>query len=106
MFPYLQNNKFYNAGASYGGTYAVEIATLIHQHNLNNPEVHINLQGLITDSPYFESYSQSDYGDVLFNAGLINSNSLKLFHEMEQRMRDLIDEGKFEEGELVCFSKN
>lgn len=102
MFPYLQKNKFYNAGVSYGCTYAVETATLIHNRNLDNPELQINLRGIIADSPYFEGYTQMVYGDFLFNAGLIGATALKLYHEKEQRIRDLIDQGEYSEAAHVC----
>lgn len=101
MFPYLQKNKFFNAGASYGGKYGVDIAYLIHQNNQNNPEVPINLQGVISDSPWYEGLTQSIYGDFLFNAGMISAKSLQLFHEKEREAVDLTEQGKYLDAFMV-----
>lgn len=98
MFPNLQKNKFYNGGASFGASYAIETANLIHKKNSENPSIRMNLAGLILDSPWIECYSQADYGDVLFHAGLINQNSLDHFKEKEQELRDLIKQEKYLDG--------
>lgn len=101
MFPNLQKNKFYNSGASFGSTYAIQTANLVHKKNSENPRVHINLSGLILDSPWIECSSQSDYGDVLFYAGLINQTSLRYFKEKEEELRSLIDQGKYSDAYFV-----
>ncbi len=95
MFPHLRRNPFYNCGASYGATYAIQTANFIHQKNNDNPNVFINLKGLILDSPWIDSYSQVDYGDFLFNAGLLSENSREHFIMKQDEIRNLMEEDKY-----------
>jgi carboxypeptidase C (cathepsin A) len=95
LFPHLQRNPFYNAGASFGANYAVHSAFYIHQQNLDNPTRFINLTGVIVDSPWIDPYTQSHYGDYLYGVGLINEKNRDEFIANETRIRSLIDEDKY-----------
>lgn len=101
MFPHLQKNEFYHAGVSYGGTYAVETSTIVHKRNADNPKVFINLQGIIGDSAWYDSFTQIIYGDILFNAGLVSANARDVYREKEQRIMSLLAQDKYAEGTTV-----
>lgn len=95
MFPHLRRNPFYNGGASYGASYAIQIANFIHQKNNDNPNVFINLTGLILDSPWIDAFSQVDYGDYLFNAGLLSEISREHFITKQNEIRTLMEQDKY-----------
>lgn len=102
MFPHLQRNPFYNAGVSYGASYAIQTANLIHQKNMNNPTIFINLTGLILDSPWIDSYSQAEYGDYLFSAGLISESARDNFRDKQDEIRSLVEQDRYLEAFEVC----
>ncbi|XP_034827925.2 venom serine carboxypeptidase-like [Maniola hyperantus] len=82
MFPSLRNNEFYITGESYAGKYIPSIATKIHQQN-SRGELNINLKGLALGNAYCDPINQMDYGNYLYQHGLIDFKQNKLFLKMQ-----------------------
>lgn len=101
MFPHLQKNRFFTSGTSYGGTYATDVATLIHKHNQENPKVHINLEGIVGDSGLYDFMSQTFFADSMFHAGLINAKTRDAYIKWEDEMKDLVAQEKLAEAMTV-----
>ncbi|KAL9701835.1 hypothetical protein quinque_005276 [Culex quinquefasciatus] len=82
LFPQLQKNPFYASGESYGGKYVPAIGYTIHKKN-PTAKIRINLQGLAIGNGYSDPLNQIDYGDYLFQLGLIDSNAKDRFDRDE-----------------------
>ncbi|XP_055533044.1 vitellogenic carboxypeptidase-like [Wyeomyia smithii] len=78
LFPELQKNPFYVSGESYAGKYIPAIGATIHNEN-PSATVKINLQGLAIGNGYSDPLNQLDYGDYLFQLGLIDANAKARF---------------------------
>lgn len=101
MFPHLQKNRFFTSGTSYGGTYATDVATVIHKRNQENPPIHINLEGIVGDTSLYDFIAQTFFAESLFYAGLINANTRDEFIEKEGELRELVAQGKLAEAMTV-----
>lgn len=101
MFPHLQKNRFFATGTSYGGTYATDVATLIHKHNQENPMVHINLEGVVGDTSLYDFVTQTYFADSMYKAGVINAKTRDAYIAWEGEMRELAAEGKLAEAMTV-----
>lgn len=73
-------------GESYAGKYVPSIAYTIHK---NNPtaKIKINLKGLAMGNGFSDPINQCDYGDYLYQIGLVDKNSRKFLNKY-------IEEGK------------
>lgn len=103
MFPHLKENRFFTTGPSYGGTYAIDVATVIHKHNQENPKVHINLEGAVGDSALYDFIAQTYFAESMFHAGVINARTRDEFIEREGHMRGLAAEGKLGDAMTVSI---
>lgn len=82
LFPELQKNDLYISGESYAGKFVPAISYAIHQRN-PSASIKINLQGLIIESGLSDPINQLKYGDLLYQIGLIDSPTLKIFNDAE-----------------------
>ncbi|VEN64573.1 unnamed protein product [Callosobruchus maculatus] len=94
MFPELQKNEFYISGESYAGKYVPALGYTIMK---NNPEakLKINLQGLAIGNGWSDPEHQFLYGEYLYQIGLIDINTRKVFQDLEQEAVKCIQNKQF-----------
>ncbi|ODN02383.1 Venom serine carboxypeptidase [Orchesella cincta] len=99
VFPEYAINDFYIAGESYAGKYVPSIAHKIHRENLrkSSRQTKFNLKGIMIGSGYSDPINQNEYGDYLYNLGLIDKNQRSIFHSEEDRIKKLIRAKKWRE---------
>lgn len=78
LFPNLLSHPFYVAGESYGGKYVPAFGHAIH-NSQNQPK--INLQGLAVGDGYTDPLNQLNYGEYLYELGLIDLNARQKFDQ-------------------------
>lgn len=100
LFPELQNNDFFISGESYAGKYIPSTGYAIHQ---NNPTatVKINLQGLLIGNGLSDPVNQFDYGDLLYQAGLIDLPTLNSCKDEQTQLIQLINDGSYSAATVV-----
>lgn len=81
LFPHLQKNEFFITGESYGGKYVPAAGYAIYQDSLreDSDKPKINLKGLAIGNGLSDPIHQMNYGDYLYQLGLIDSNGHDLF---------------------------
>lgn len=89
LFPKLQKNEFFVSGESYGGKYVPAIGYAIYQDSKRQIEdsqkPKINLKGLTIGNGLSDPVHQFDYGDYLYQLGLIDSNGLSQFLKYQDK---------------------
>lgn len=96
LFPELQENKFFVTGESYGGKYVPALAYTIHTKN-PNATLKINLKGIAIGNGLSDPEHQLVYGKYLYQIGLIDWNQAKVFEEYENKTKDFIKQGKWDD---------
>lgn len=99
LFPNLQKNNFFVTGESYGGKYvpAIGHAILHDSQRADDPKKpKVNLKGLAIGNGLSDPVHQLNYGDYLYQLGLIDSNGLSEFNEYEKRGIDCINKKDFD----------
>lgn len=96
LFPELQSNAFFLTGESYGGKYVPAIGHAIMLHN-DKSELKINLQGLAIGNGLCDPINQGDYGAMLYQIGLLDTDGRKMFEKYETKAREFIKANKFDE---------
>uniref|UniRef100_A0A1B0CQ02 Carboxypeptidase n=1 Tax=Lutzomyia longipalpis TaxID=7200 RepID=A0A1B0CQ02_LUTLO len=97
LFPELRKNPFYITGESYAGKYIPAAAFQIHQKNqevLAEEEV-INLRGMAIGNGFTDPLHQLNYGDYLYQIGLIDANARDLFGKYQRKAESLIENGDY-----------
>ncbi|XP_052893201.1 vitellogenic carboxypeptidase-like [Anopheles moucheti] len=84
LFPMLQSLPFYITGESYAGKYVPTLGHTIHQKNANPTSLFVNLAGMAIGNGYSDPVNQLNYGEYLYQLGLIDSNALERFEQDEQ----------------------
>lgn len=104
MFPELQKNEFFVVGESYAGKYVPAVGYAILQDGFRKEpsqmKPKINLKGLAIGNGFTDPINQLNYGDYLYQLGLIDSNGHALFKEHENRCVDCI-----QRNDLECAAK-
>lgn len=99
IFPELQNNEFFVAGESYAGKYIPAIGYAIHIDNqnkiVNSTKPKINLKGMAIGNGLSDPIHQLKHGEYLYQLGLIDSNELIFFQDLEQTIIDYINNKNF-----------
>nr|BAN20175.1 retinoid-inducible serine carboxypeptidase [Riptortus pedestris] len=95
LFPSLQKNDFFVSGESYAGKYIPAIGYRIHKNNGISKQK-INLKGLAIGDGLCDPENMMNYGDLLYQIGLIDSNAKQLFQNVEKKIVKLIQNGKYE----------
>ncbi|KAH9640863.1 hypothetical protein HF086_014449 [Spodoptera exigua] len=96
LFPELQKNKFFVTGESYGGKYVPALAYTIHKKN-PSAKLKINMKGIAIGNGLSDPEHQLVYGKYLYQIGLIDSNGAKLFEEYENKTKNFIRQGKWDD---------
>lgn len=100
LFPHLKKNAFYITGESYAGKYVPSLGLLIHNENGNGLEK-INLQGMAIGNGYCDPVNQLDYGNYLYQLGLLDSNELKLFVKYQNEIVKQIKEKNWVQADVL-----
>lgn len=82
LFPNLKLNEFYITGESYAGKY---VPALAHTILRNGKGFNGNLQGLAIGNGLSDPLHQLNYGDYLYQLGLIDLNGNALFSAVQQK---------------------
>ncbi|XP_023329196.1 probable serine carboxypeptidase CPVL isoform X2 [Eurytemora carolleeae] len=93
LFPNLKERDLYITGESYAGKYVPSFSYKIYQENKilsENKGQKINLKGLAIGDGLIDPVSQTEYGDVLYNIGLIDFNQKLVFQDRSKQTRDAI----------------
>lgn len=94
LFPNLQRNEFFLSGESYGGKYvpAIGHAILKESQRIDRDDTKptINLKGLSIGNGLSDPLHQLDYGDYLYQLGLIDSNGRDQFLVLQNKGADCI----------------
>ncbi len=84
------------------GKYGPAISYKIHKENQSLPkESRIKLKGLAIGSGLCDPLTQTDYGDYLYNIGLIDDGEKKSFDATYARVCDLIREENWADAHKV-----
>jgi len=94
LFKQVQNNPFFVTGESYGGKYIPAIAYKIHQEN-PTAKLRIPLQGVAIGDGLSDPIYQIDYGNFLYNVGLIGAGDRDLFLKQQNATKELVRQGRF-----------
>jgi len=92
---YAINNLKYLIFKKILGKYAMSIAYKIHKANQELPAVRMNLRGLILGAPFLDPVSMIDFGEFMYNIGLIDENGKAHFDQKYADSKDLISKGKW-----------
>uniref|UniRef100_A0A182PVV1 Carboxypeptidase n=1 Tax=Anopheles epiroticus TaxID=199890 RepID=A0A182PVV1_9DIPT len=95
LFPELQSLPFYITGESYAGKYVPALGYTIHKKNGNPQNPWINLAGMAIGNGYSDPVNQLNYGEYLYQLGLIDSNALERFEQDEQSVATCIAKGNY-----------
>nr|CAH7712729.1 unnamed protein product [Callosobruchus chinensis] len=95
LFPDLQKNEFFISGESYGGKYVPALGYTIMKKN-PAAKLKINLQGLTIGNGLSDPEHQFMYGEYLYQIGLIDSNTRKVFQDLEQEGVKFIQNKQFD----------
>ncbi|XP_062549800.1 vitellogenic carboxypeptidase-like [Armigeres subalbatus] len=95
LFPDLQKNAFYASGESYAGKYVPAIGYTIHKNN-PSAKIKINLQGLAIGNGYSDPLNQLDYGDYLYQLGLIDINAKERFDHDEAAAAECVKQNDYQ----------
>lgn len=80
------------------GKYVPSLAFKIHNENrLKNRKMKLALKGIMIGSGYSDPINQNEYGDYLYNIGLIDTNQRAIFYAEEDSIRKLIRAKKWRE---------
>lgn len=96
LFPTLLKNDFFVTGESYGGKYVPALAYTIHQMNKISP-ARINLKGVAIGNGLCDPIHQLNYGDLLYEIGLIDSNAKKEFDKRREQAITYIGQQRYDE---------
>lgn len=100
LFPNLRSNDFFLTGESYAGKYIPSFAMEIHEQNSNGMEKKINLKGLAIGNGYCDPINQMDYGNYLYQHGLLDDNQRLLFKKYQDKIAQLISSESWLEADL------
>ncbi|XP_057329621.1 venom serine carboxypeptidase-like [Microplitis mediator] len=84
LFSELQSNDLYIAGESYSGKSIPGFSYTIHKKN-PTAEIKINLKGLAIGNGYLDPINQFNYGDYLYQIGVVDFNGREKFDEYEKK---------------------
>lgn len=101
LFPNLRNNEFCISGESYAGKYIPALAMEIHIQNANSHNEKINLKCLAMGNAYCDPEHQIDYGNYLYQHGLIDNNQLMMFESLQRDIVTEIRNEKWEKADML-----
>lgn len=98
LFPHLQKNEFFVTGESYAGKYVPAIGYAIlkdSRRTTDSDRPKINLKGLAIGNGLSDPVHQMNYGDYLYQLGLIDSNGHDTFVKYQTQGIDCIHKRDF-----------
>lgn len=101
LFPDLRNNKFYITGESYAGKYIPTLAMYIHEKNCEAKEARINLKGLALGNAYCDPANQLDYGNYLYQHGLLDDNQRNAFLNLQNDIAAEVKKGNWVQADIL-----
>lgn len=103
LFPHIQNNNFYISGESYAGKYIPMLAMKIHKenNNINNSRLKINLKGLAMGNAYCDPINQMNYGQYLYELGLLDNRQRRVFKLLEDKIKAEILKGDWGKANIM-----
>lgn len=90
LFPHLQKNDLYVTGESYAGKYVPAFGHAIQRKNndINSPpQLKVKLRGLMIGNAWTDPENMLQYGNYLYQLGLIDQNGRKQFRRIESEAR-------------------
>lgn len=90
LFDFSKTKGFYVTGESYGGKYVPALAYYTYNAQKNSTDKKIPLKGIAMGNGFTDPEHQTNYGDYLYQLGLIDANGRQQFHEMEKKGVDCI----------------
>lgn len=99
LFPDLKKNEFYITGESYAGKYIPSLGKKIHEENKAKKE--INLKGMAMGNAYCDPKNQLDYGNYLYQLGLLDSNQLNIFLKYQMEIYTQIQKENWEQADAL-----
>jgi len=98
LFPAYQTNPFYAFGESYAGKFVPSITKRIHDENESGKDViKINVAGMGIGDGWMSPYHNAQYGNFLYQVGLVDEKQRDQCLSMEAQTQRLIKEGQFYE---------
>ena len=94
MFPNLRTHDFYVTGESYAGKYVPALAYKIHDLNPKSMQK-INLKGIAIGDGLCDPVTMTDYGDFLYNIGLLDELDRDYFKKIAELQVNFIKKGEF-----------
>ncbi|KAF2347083.1 Peptidase S10 serine carboxypeptidase, partial [Trinorchestia longiramus] len=89
LFPELRRNELYVSGESYAGKYVPALSYAIHKHN-PTAEDKINFKGMAIGDGLCDPVTMLDYGDFLYDIGLLDEVQRNMFRQKQVVTRTLI----------------
>lgn len=93
LFPDYVDRDFYVGGESYGGKYAPALAYTID--TAVRPRVKINLKGIFIGNGFIDPISMMDFGDYLYQIGLVGESDAEVFRKKSKMMVKLMKNGRY-----------
>jgi len=98
LFPAYQTNPFYAFGESYAGKFVPSITKRIHDENESGKDViKINIAGMGIGDGWMSPYHNAQYGNFLYQVGLVDEKQRDQCLSMEAQTQSLINQGQFYE---------
>lgn len=63
---------------------------ILRENSRRGNHLRINLRGVIIGSGFMDPYTQTEYGDFLYNMGLIDDNEKSYFESEEEKIKRYI----------------
>ncbi|KAJ0173344.1 hypothetical protein K1T71_011520 [Dendrolimus kikuchii] len=101
LFPNLRSNDFYITGESYAGKYIPALGITIHTENLKGEVDRINLKGMAIGNGYCDPINQLDYGNYLYQHGLIDDNQRSVFEKYQGQIMTEIKQGNWQAADIL-----
>lgn len=100
LFPALRKNEFFITGESYAGKYIPALGMVIHKHK-NKNDGSINLSGMAIGNGYCDPVNQLDYGNYLYQHGLIDHNQRLTFENVQAKLIHEIRNGNWSKADIL-----
>ena len=72
------------------GKFVPALSYRIHMENRNSPEIRIKLKGMAIGNGYSDPINMLNYGDHLYNIGLLDENERRHFRRVQKKARGLM----------------
>ncbi|KAI8441867.1 hypothetical protein MSG28_005551 [Choristoneura fumiferana] len=102
LFPKLRNNEFFITGESYAGKYIPALGMEIHKRkDTYDGGAPINLSGMAIGNGYCDPVNQLDYGNYLYQHGLLDDNQRTTFENLQSKLMREINIGNWSKADML-----